>query len=200
MTKRMVDGLHITRGPGRWIRLGSPSNQFHWSATCSCSVSPRWGFRKMTPGSPVGSCLPQAPGQVIDVFGTSGSTCCFPSGTAARDCWTFFFSGTLTLDFNFLGFPKFLDSSFFLEHLASWSPLFWPILVQTVLFLARRGTAVSRAGLRPGSLACPQGSCCVASSGEPVKKAGEGLERNFSTTRRPCTSGQGMWYLSAAGM
>jgi hypothetical protein len=61
LTQRRLEDLHMIRGPGRWIRVGSPSNQMDLSVTSSSFMSPigvLWWevFRKMTWEPPVCSC------------------------------------------------------------------------------------------------------------------------------------------------
>ena len=70
LTQRKAEDLHITRGPGRWTRVGSPSNQTRWFTVSGCFTSftgvlSWWVFRKMTWRSPVGGCLAWALGPVV---------------------------------------------------------------------------------------------------------------------------------------
>ena len=70
LTQRKAEDLHITRGPGRWTRVGSPSNQTRWFTVSGCFTSftgvlSWWVFRKMTWGSPVGGCIAWALGPVV---------------------------------------------------------------------------------------------------------------------------------------
>lgn len=39
LTQRKAEALHITRGPGRWTRVGSPSNQTRWFTVSGCFTS-----------------------------------------------------------------------------------------------------------------------------------------------------------------
>lgn len=132
LTQRRADGLHITRGPGRWTRVGSPSHQIHWSAVSSCFMSSTgglywWVFRKTIWGSAVGDCRSWAPRPVgrprpFDVTGTSGSGHSSSCGTA---CCAVCPSRSATLGLDCSGSSgslrdsDFLESSFLLGHPAS---------------------------------------------------------------------------------
>lgn len=162
LIQRHLEDLHITRGPGRCIRVGSPAYHSHWLSAACFFMSPMdvlcWlDFKKTTVGLLVGGRLCSALlGQVVRLWPSRASvafvstgSACFSRGLAANGHFVLVFSLSLnpsvdlSLSSGFLANLSASNFCLFWEFPASLSSLSLHLtILKTSLCLAGRERAI----------------------------------------------------------